>query len=418
MVDSVESGQASPVDVEKPPSLWRNRDFVVLWGGQIVSTLGSRISATALPLLVLAVVGSPAAAGLVAAAGSLPFLLLNLPAGTLADRWPRRRLMIGSQIVAAVALSSVVVVVLSGAVTVPHLAVAAFVDGSCAVVYGVAEHAALPQIVPSVLLPAALAQNEAKGRGAALAGPPLGGLLFGLGRAVPFLADAVSYIVATVSVLTVRNELRPVRSAAPASMWRDTVTGLTFLYRHAFARTAVLLIAASNLIFQAILLILVVLATKQGADPAMIGLMFGIYGAGGLLGALVAGRLHRMFAPKTVVIGVNWVWAVLLPLLAVAHHPLLLGAIGAAAAFIGPMWNVVIGTYALTLIPDELRGRVTSAAMTVSAGAMPVGSLVAGLLLQGFGPVAGVLVLSAGMLLVAVAATASRAVRTVPPLEG
>jgi hypothetical protein len=115
---------------------------------------------------------------------------------------------------------------------------------------------------------------------------------------------------------------------------------------------------------------------------------------------------------------VNWVWAALLPLLAIAPHPLLLGVIGAATAFIGPMWTVVIGVLTLTLIPDELRGRVTSAAMTISWGAIPLGSLVAGLLLQSLGPVPGVLVLSAGMLLVAIAATASRAIRRTPLLPG
>ena len=73
------------------PSLWRNRDFVTLWSGQVVSALGARISATAMPLLVLATTGSPADAGLVAAAGTLPFLIAHLPAGPLVDRWSRRR---------------------------------------------------------------------------------------------------------------------------------------------------------------------------------------------------------------------------------------------------------------------------------------------------------------------------------------
>jgi predicted MFS family arabinose efflux permease len=395
----------------KQESLWRNRAFLALWGGQIVSTVGSQLSGTAMALLVLATTGSPGRAGLVVAAGTLPYLLLSLPAGTLVDRWPRRRVMLAAQIVAGVAMGSVAVAVFAGAVSVAHLAAAAFVDGTCAVCFGVAERAALPQIVPETLLPAALAQNEAKTRGAALAGPPLGGLIYGLGRAVPFVADAVSYAVAAASLLLVRDELRPVRTGPPASPWQETVDGLRFLAGHAFARTAVVLVAASNLIFQALILVLIVRATDLGAAPSGVGLMLGLYSGGGLAGAIAATRLHRHISPRAVVVGANWVWAALLPLFIVAPHPLLLGVVGAACAFVGPLWNVVIATFSLTLIPDELRGRVMSAALTVSAGALPLGSLAGGALVQRAGPVAGLLVLSAAMLAIAVAGSLARSLR-------
>jgi MFS family permease len=83
--------------------LWRNRDFAILWSGQVVSTLGVSISSTAMPLLVPALTGSPARAGLVGAAGTLPFL----PAGPLVDRWDRRRIMLVSQIVAVMLVAAV-----------------------------------------------------------------------------------------------------------------------------------------------------------------------------------------------------------------------------------------------------------------------------------------------------------------------
>jgi hypothetical protein len=144
--------------------------------------------------------------------------------------------------------------------------------------------------------------------------------------------------------------------------------------------------------------------------------MLSIYGGGGLLGALAAARLHRLFAPKVVVIGINWIWTALMPLLAIAPHPLLLGVIAGGSAFIGPMWNVVIGTYGMILVPNDLLGRVNSAAMTLAWGVMPLGALTAGLLLQTIGPVRAILVLSAVMLGIAVAATASPSIRNAPPL--
>lgn len=398
-------------------SLWRNRDFVALWSGQIVSTLGAQISGTAMPLLVLATTGSPAEAGIVGAVGTLPFLIAHLPAGPLVDRWNRHRILWVSEAVAGLALATIPIAMWLGILTVAQLCVVAFVQGLCFVFFGLAEHAALPMIVPAALLPVALAQNEARSRGAALAGPPLAGLLFGLGRALPFAVDAISYALATVALLFVRRDLQNPAKAPPEPLWQATVTGLRWVWRHPLIRAAIVLIAVSSLVFQAFILILVVLAQHQGADSTAVGTMLGVYGGGGLLGALAASRLHRHFTPKVVIIGINWVWAALLPLMALATDPLQIGAIGAACAFVGPLWNVVIVTYATLLVPNELLGRVTSAAMTLSWGVLPLGSLGAGYLLSTVGPTAAVLVLAAVMLLTAIAATASPAVRHAPPLD-
>ncbi|GAA3244766.1 MFS transporter [Dactylosporangium siamense] len=398
------------------PPLWRNRDFVTLWSGQVVSALGARISATAMPLLVLATTGSAADAGLVAAAGTLPFLVAQLPAGPLVDRWDRRRILRASEALAGLALLSVPIAQWLDALTVAQLVVVAFVQGMCAVFFGLAETAALPVIVPAAQLPTALAQNEARGRGAALAGGPIGGLLFGLDRTLPFLVDAISYAAASVALLSLRKELRsgPVAPAEP--LWRATAAGLRWIWRHPLIRAAILLIAASNLVFQALVLVLVVLAQRRGATAGEIGTMLGVYSGGGLLGALAATRLHRHLSPKMVIIGVNWIWTALLPLFLLTTNALQIGAIGAATAFVGPLWNVVIVSYSALLVPNELLGRVTSAAMTVSWGVMPIGSLGAGLLLAGAGPTGTILTLTGVMLATAVAATISPAVRRAPPL--
>ncbi|KAB1990139.1 MFS transporter [Streptomyces triticiradicis] len=406
----------APGNAARRPSLWRNRDFFTLWGGQAVSTLGAQTSGTAMPLLVLATTGSPSDAGIVGAAGTLPYLVAHLPAGALVDRWDRRRILLTSELCAGLALSTIAVAIWLDRVTVAHLTVVAFVQGLCFVFFGLAERAALPRIVPAALLPTATAHNEARSRGAALAGPPLGGMLFGIGRAVPFLADALSYVIASVGLLFIRSDLQ-VRTAAPAeSLWRATAEGLRWVWRHPLIRAAVFLIAASNLVFQALVLILVVLAQHHGATSTTIGTMLGVYSGGGLIGALAAGKFHHRFAPRTVIVGVNWIWAALLPLFALVSNPLLIGAVGAACAFAGPLWNVVIISHTTVLVPNELLGRVTSAAMTLAWGVMPIASLGAGYLLTALGPVGSIWVLAAVMLVVAVAATASPAVRHAPRL--
>lgn len=115
-------------------------------------------------------------------------------------------------------------------------------------------------------------------------------------------------------------------------------------------------------------------------------------------------------------IGVNWIWLALLPVLLVPREPLLIGVICGASAFVGPLWNVVIGAYTLTLVPGHLLGRVRSVGLLISWGVMPLGSLVGGLLLQWYGPSGAIWSLAALMLAIALAGALSPAVRHAPPL--
>src|SRR6185312_2918983 len=97
----------NPTPKQRPTSLWRNRDFVLLWSGQLISTAGTQVTSLALPLLILAITHSAAQAGIVAACGSLPRFLFALPAGALVDRWDRKRVMIVCDSVQVVALASI-----------------------------------------------------------------------------------------------------------------------------------------------------------------------------------------------------------------------------------------------------------------------------------------------------------------------
>lgn len=393
-------------------SLWRNRDFTLLWGSQVISTLGATIAGTATPLLVLATTGSALDAGLVGAAGTLPYLIANLPAGPLVDRWNRRRILLTSEIVGAMALLTIPPAIWTGALTTAQLCVVAFIQGVCFVFFGLAEEAALPRVVSDAELPTAIAHNEARGRAAALAGPPVGGTLFGLDRALPFLLDGLASLLAAGALLFLRRDLQKPAEGPAEPLWRSARDGIRYVWRNPLIRVSLLLVAASNAVFQALVLVLVVLAGTQGATPAGIGVMMGVYSVGGLLGALAAGRLHRRFSFRTVLVGINWIWAALLPLLLLTRHPVQIGVIGALCAFVGPLWNVVIFAYAGRVVPNELLGRVMSAGATLTWGVMPLASLSAGALLAALGPRGSLWALSGVMLMVAVIATVNPSVRT------
>ena len=398
----------------KTPPLRRNRDFQLLWAGEAVSVLGSRVSAIAYPLLVLALTDSPAKAGIVGFAGTIPYVLAPLPAGALVDRLSRRRLLIAADVGRAAALATIVAALGLGEPPFAQLVAVAFVEGTLFILSTTAQTAVVPRVVPPEQLPAALSQNEARERGAYLAGQPLGGVLFDLARAVPFVVDALTYVVSLVTVLLIRTDLDGERQPAEGRVRGEVLEGIAWLWRQRFLRAAALLVAASNALFAALVLVLIVRTQDAGASASAIGIMVGLGGLGGLLGSLAAPPFQRRFAGRTIVVGANWVWALLLPLMLLTGNPYALGAVFAAMVFVGPLWNVVLGAYTYALVPARLLGRVTSADTLLAYGAIPLGSLGVGFLLELLGGDGALAVLSSAMLVVALAASVTPAIRRAP----
>lgn len=158
-------------EVTEAVPLRRNRDFQLLWGGQAVSVLGSQISKIAYPLLVLALTGSPARAGIAGFATMLGYLLFPLLAGALADRFDRKRMMIACDAIRLLAVGSIAVAGWVAHISYVQVLIAGFVEGSASVFFGLAQRAALPMIVHVSQRSAAVSQNEARNFGAQLARP-------------------------------------------------------------------------------------------------------------------------------------------------------------------------------------------------------------------------------------------------------
>src|SRR4051812_47579792 len=211
------------------PPLWRNRDFLLLWSGTAVSNLGSNCSNVAYPMLVLVLTGSPAQAGLTGFVALLPQLLFQLPAGAVADSWNRKRVMIWCDALRMLVLGSLVVALLADRLTVTQILFVGFVEGTLTVVHRIAASAAVPNLVHPSHLTLALSRNEARTRGAAMVGQPLGGALFGVARLLPFLVDALSYVVSLVTLVLIKGDFQTARSAAarrrPAHVLHDILEG-------------------------------------------------------------------------------------------------------------------------------------------------------------------------------------------------
>ena len=244
--------------------LRRNRDFVLLQIGQLLSQLGTSSSTIAYPLLVLAVTDSPAKAGIVGFARTVPWALFSLPAGLAADRWNRRWLMIAADGVRVLAIGSLAATILLDRVAFWQIVVVAFVEGSGTALFTAARPGALRAVVPTHQLPAAASVESGRGAAVQLAAPPLGGALFGIARALPFLVDAISYGFSTLSLLAMRTPFQQDREPHQASIRTRLAEGLRFVWGRPFLRTCALLFGLTNFIGPGVLFAVVVIGEGAG----------------------------------------------------------------------------------------------------------------------------------------------------------
>ena len=399
-----------------PVPLRHNRDYLYLWGGQAVSVLGSQASRVAYPLLVLALTHSPGKAGFAGAAATLPYLIFPLLAGGVADRHDRKRIMIACDVLRLVALASIALAGLIASISYTQVLVAGFAEGVGTVFYSLANRGAVPMLVHHSQRTTALAQIEARTYGAQLAGPALGGALFGVSRVLPFAADALSYVASLATLRMIRAPMQErgpstPRASSPRDLRRELAEGLAWTWQHPFLRISSLLAGSVNICLQILSLGIIVLAKADGAAPALIGVIIGCMGAGGLVGAFSAAWLQRHVRPGVIITGCLWAWAVLIALLAVVPSPLWLCPVAAGIGLAGSPWNVAVQSYRLRITPNRMLARASSVSLQIAWGAIPLGSLLAGVLLESLSPDAVMGIVAAAVAVTAVAATAAPTMR-------
>ncbi|WP_410581900.1 MFS transporter [Amycolatopsis sp. lyj-108] len=395
--------------------LSRNRDYRLLWGGQVISETGFSTSMIAFPLLVLAVTGSAAQSGLVLGAVAIAQLAAGLPAGALVDRWNRKKLMLACEAVQGLAAAALVAALWWGVANVAMMIAVAAVMGLCRALFEPAEEASLPRLVTVDQVPSAVAMNAARSSAGQLSGTALGGFLFALGRMVPFVFDAIAHVVAFVALLFVRLPPKQIehRTATP-HLGREIVAGLRWVWRQPHVRITAVCAICLNLFFSAYYLVIIVLADSRGVPAGEIGVMAAMLGGGGILGALAAPYLHRKLSPYVMIISVFWALTVLTPVAVFVHNGYLMGLLFAAMAFLPPAANTTISTYQLLLTPDALRGRL-GGVMGVTGGlAAAAGPALGGWLVDALPGGTAVLVCAGAIAAVTLFATFNPTLRRFP----
>ena len=395
--------------------LRRNRDFVLLLSGRLLSTLGSQVTAIAYPLLVLAVTHSPAKAGIVGFAGLIPHAVFGLLAGVAADRWNRKRLMLAADGIRALAIASLAAMILLDRVSLWQIAVVAFVEGTGAVFFNTAHAGALRAIVPRQQLPAAVGVIRARGAIVMIAGPPLGGALFALGRAVPFLFDAVSYTFSFISLVLMRTPFQEVREVDPARLRTQIAEGFRFLWSRPFLRTCAFLYGLGNITIPGILLVVIVSGQRHGLSSTAIGLLLAAFGACILAGSLLSPIFRRTLSVRAILLLELWAGLGIAAFLLWPNVYVLTAAIMVQGITL-PVTDSVVEGYRIAVTPDRLLGRVESARSTISLLAAPLGPLLAGYLLSTVSARATVAVFATGSLALALWGTLSPSIRNAPSL--
>lgn len=406
---------------ETPPrrgSLWRNRDYMLLWSGQTISALGSSASSVVFPLLILAISGSPAAAGIASALASIPYLLFGLPVGALIDCWDRKKIMMLSDLGRALSLISVPVAYAFDALTIWQLYITAFIEGTLFVFYSTAETASLPRVVPKYQLPSAYAQNQATDSVTYLVGPSIGAFLYqGVSRMAPFIVDAVSYLGSVVSLFFIKTPLQTERATSEQRrhILVEIREGIGWWWRRPLLRFMAFLNSGLNLTNG--VLILIVLAQNLGAQDADVGLLISVGSLGGIAGSFVGRWVQKRFRYGQAVPGVILYQAIAYVALALSPNLIVYGITIALAFASFPVYDAVQFTYRIAMIPDSLQGRVNSSFRLIAWGSRPVGAVIIGFLIEWIGATMTTFGIAAVLLTLALAAFANTHVRHAPPLE-
>jgi MFS family permease len=389
---------------------------MLLWSGQSISSIGSRVSGIVFPLLILDLTHSAAQAGLAGALQSVPYALFGLPGGALVDRWNRKRVMLLCDSARALNIISIPLALWLGHLSIAQILLVTFLEGSLYTFYDIAQQASLPRVVTAEQLPAGLTRSSALIGTAGLIGPPIGGVLYQIGRAIPFLADAVSYGFSVVTLLFIHTEFQAEHTGARRRLHREILEGLDWIRHQPLVRFTGLMAANNGMAFTGLALVIIILARQQHASAATIGFMFAIASIGGTAGSFIATPIVRRVGFAAILIGTCWIAVLLTPLFLVITAPLVLGVLTGILWMNSTPFHLTTYIHRRALLPDELQGRVGSVFELSELGADAAGAAIVGVLLQTIGTRSTLLILLGWLALQAVAVTSNRHVRHAPAL--
>jgi len=359
----------------------RERNYVLYAVGQFISQLGNWVEQTAVAWILYEMTNSPLLLGLSGLFRAVPMIGLALFGGAIADRVPRRVLLLLTESSMLIASLTVGLLALTDQLQFWHLYVLSFASGTLSAFSIPARHALFAGLVPRSSMQSAVTFNAVAVRSGALIGPSIGGVALAYGGyAFPFFINAAGFIGMLLALASMRLPSRQTDTASsPTNLWHGMTSGLDFVWRNSLLKVALGLEIVSGLFGHNVALITVIARDAIGTGPEGLGLLLSALGAGGLLGMvfMVAFEVKRHVH---VILSAGTAYAALLTAFALSPwlglSMILLFALGAADG----IWAVTRNTLAQLLVPDALRGRVMSVVVMATRGSAPLGRVQAGFL--------------------------------------
>ncbi|HUG83216.1 MAG TPA: MFS transporter [Euzebya sp.] len=380
----------------------REAAYRKVWSTAVVSNLGTFLQLTAAPWLMHELTGSPLMVSLVTTALTLPRLILTIPAGALADAFDRRSLMITGNLIGGSATAAMAGLAFVGMMTPTWLLGLTFVLGVGSAISLPAQQTLVPDLVPPAMRAQAITLNSGAFNVARAVGPSLGGLLVAAGlTAASFGLNAATFALVVAVLLSFPRQ--PAEDESRGHLWRAAALGMRYVRFTRSIRVLIVLTGLFTLTASSVQTLLPSVSSEDlGLGAGGFGVLYGVFGAGALVGLLARdrarARLGRWMLPGAIAtFGLGGVAFGLAPGALVA---------GLALAVCGVAWVftlITLNASVQTLAPRWVRGRVVSLYL-LAIGLQPVGAFVAGVLAEWIGPGRSVAVLCAGTAVVGLSA--------------
>lgn len=365
----------------------RHRNYRLFFTGQAVSTVGTWMQSIAMPWLVLQLTGKDFLVGLTLAVQFLPMLLAGPLGGIVADRYPKRRVLMVTQAAYTVPALFLFVASHFAFVSYPMVLVAAFAVGMINIFDLPARQAFSIEMVGREDLMNAIALNSSVFNGAAVVGPSLAGVIIAtLGVQVCFLANAVSFLGTVIALLAMRNLPSLVREVGGSSLWERIREGAAYAAHDSVIGPLLLSIAVFSLFSMNRLTLIPLFADhvlRIGAEG--FGFLMAATGLGALAGALSLAAFPAHASGRRQ-FWIGGAWSVLLGGFSVSRWAPLSAVFLFGAGYCQMWFTATANTRIQTLTPDHLRGRVMSLYAQAMMGVSPLGATQAGVLSSLFGP--------------------------------
>ena len=362
-------------------------DFWKFFVGETVSNFGTAITQFALPLLVFKLSGSALALGTAASMLTVPHLLFGLVIGAWTDRLDRKRLMIGVDVLSALAIASVPIAAAVGALSVPWIIAVTFVMSTLGIFFEAAQFAAIPSLVGRAELVTANGRIQASFALAQIAGPFIAGALLVIVAVDQLLyADAASFLVSALALVLIRRSFNTGARHERRSIREDIVEGLRYVLRHPVLRNISLMMALINVFSTATWVQIVLFAKRElGATDSEVGLFYAAGGAGVFLCGLLAGPLRARMSFGNVALGALMLSGLLTLVLAYTTSLWLGITLWGLVSGLGILFNINTGSLRQSIVPNHLLGRIISIAMVLAWSANPIGAIGGGFVIERIG---------------------------------